>query len=58
VGRLHAQIVKMLADPDLARRLRARVRSPEQYARAARSIPTREFERWRKLIADLKLKVE
>jgi tripartite-type tricarboxylate transporter receptor subunit TctC len=59
VSRLHDQIVKMLADPDLARRFASQgaepmSNTPEQLAQYRRA----EFQRWRKLIADLKLKVE
>ena len=59
VSRLHGQIVKMLADPDLARRFASQgaepmSNTPEQLAQYRRA----EFQRWRKLIADLKLKVE
>ena len=59
VTRLHDQIVKMLADPDLARRFASQgaeplTNTPEELAQYRRA----EFQRWRKLIADLKLKVE
>jgi len=59
VSRLHAQIVKILADPELSRRFSSQgaepmSNTPEQLAQYRRG----EFERWRKLIAELKLKVE
>jgi tripartite-type tricarboxylate transporter receptor subunit TctC len=59
VNRLHAQVVKILADPELAQRFAGQgaepqSTTPEQLAQYRRS----EFERWRKLIAELKLKVE
>jgi tripartite-type tricarboxylate transporter receptor subunit TctC len=59
VSRLHAQIVKILADPELSKRFSTQgaepaSTTPEQLAQYRRA----EFERWRKLIADLKLKVE
>jgi tripartite-type tricarboxylate transporter receptor subunit TctC len=59
VSRLHAQVVKILADPELAQRFAGQgaepqSTTPEQLAQYRRS----EFERWRKLIAELKLKVE
>ena len=59
VGRLHAQIVKILADPELSRRFSSQgaepaSTTPEQLAQYRRA----EFERWRKLIAELKLKVD
>jgi tripartite-type tricarboxylate transporter receptor subunit TctC len=59
VGRLNAQVVKMLADPELAKRFASQGAEPQsssgdqlaQYRRA-------EYERWRKLIVEMKLKVE
>jgi len=59
VSRLHAQIVKILADPELSRRFSSQgaepaSNTPEQLAQYRRA----EFERWRKLIAELKLKVD
>ena len=57
VSRLHAQVVKILADPELARRFASQGAEPqsttgEQLAQYRRA----EHERWRKLIAELKLK--
>jgi tripartite-type tricarboxylate transporter receptor subunit TctC len=59
VNRLHGQVVKILADPELAQRFAGQgaepqSTTPEQLAQYRRS----EFERWRKLIAELKLKVD
>jgi len=59
VSRLHAQIRKILADPELSRRFSSQgaepaSTTPEQLAQYRRA----EFERWRKLIAELKLKVD
>ena len=57
VSRLHAQIVKILSDPELAKRFSSQGAEPqsttgEQLAQYRRA----EYERWRKLIAELKLK--
>ena len=59
VARLNAQTVKILSDPEIAKRFASQgaepmSNSPEQLAQYRRA----EFERWRKLIADLKLRVE
>ncbi len=59
VGRLSAQIVKILADPELGRRFASQGAEPqgttsEQLAQYRRS----EHERWRKLIVEMKLKAE
>jgi len=59
IGRLNALVVKTLADPEISKRFSTQgaepmSNSPEQLAQYRRS----EFERWRKLIAELKLKVE
>ena len=59
VARLNAQTVKILSDPEIAKRFASQgaepmSNSPEQLAQYRRV----EFERWRKLIADLKLRVE
>ena len=59
VARLNAQMVKILSDPEIAKRFASQgaepqSNSPEQLAQYRRA----EFERWRKLIADLKLRVE
>jgi tripartite-type tricarboxylate transporter receptor subunit TctC len=56
VGRLNAQIVRILSDPDIARRFSTQgaepaSSTPEQLAQYRQS----EFERWRKLIAGMKL---
>jgi len=53
------QMVKILSDPEIAKRFASQgaepmTNSPEQLAQYRRA----EFERWRKLIADLKLRVE
>jgi len=58
-GRLHAQTVKILSDPELAKRFADQgaepaTSTPEQLAQYRRV----EYERWRKLIAELKLKPE
>ena len=57
--RLNAQVVKILSDPELSTRFASQgaepaSTSPEQLAQYRRA----EFERWRKLIAQLKLRVE
>ena len=57
VSRLNGQIVKILADPELAKRFASQGAEPqsttgEQLAQYRRA----EHERWRKLIAQLKLK--
>jgi len=59
VGRLNALVVKALADPEISKRFSTQgaepmSNSPEQLMQYRRA----EFERWRKLIAELKLKVE
>lgn len=59
VTRLNSQVVKILSEPDLAKRFASQGaeplgNTPEQLSQYRRS----EFERWRKLIAELKLKVE
>jgi tripartite-type tricarboxylate transporter receptor subunit TctC len=59
LGRLHAQVVKILADAELAKRFASQgaepmSSTPEQLAQYRRG----EFERWRKLIAELKIKVD
>jgi tripartite-type tricarboxylate transporter receptor subunit TctC len=59
VSRLNAQVVKMLADPELSKRFASQGaepsgNTPEQMAQYRRA----EFERWRKLIAEQKLRVD
>jgi tripartite-type tricarboxylate transporter receptor subunit TctC len=59
VNRLNAQVAKMLAEPELAKRFASQgaeplSNSPDQLAQYRRA----EYERWRKLIAEMKLKVE
>ena len=59
VARLNAQVVKILSEPELAKRFASQGaeplgNTPEQLSQYRRS----EFERWRRLIAELKLKVE
>ncbi len=59
VNRLNAQVVKILSEPELAKRFASQGAeplgdTPEQLAQYRRS----EFERWRKLIAAMKLKAE
>jgi tripartite-type tricarboxylate transporter receptor subunit TctC len=59
IGRLNAFVVKTLADPEISRRFSTQgaepmSNTPEQLAQYRRA----EFERWRKLITELKLKVE
>ncbi len=59
VTKLNAQIVKILADQELSKRFSSQGAEPQsntplQLAQYRRT----EFERWRKLIAELKLKVE
>ena len=59
VGRLNAQVVKILADPELSKRFAGQGAEPqgttsEQLASYRRA----EYERWRKLISEMKLKVE
>ena len=59
VGRLNAQIAKILSEPEVATRFASQgaepaSNSPEQLAQYRRA----EFERWRKLIAGMKLRVE
>ena len=59
LGRWNTLVVKILADPEMARRFASQgaepsATTPEQLAQYRRS----EFERWRKLIAEMKLKVE
>ncbi len=59
VTRLNAQVVKILSDPEIAKRFASQGaeplgNAPEQLAQYRRA----EFERWRKLIAELKLRVE
>jgi tripartite-type tricarboxylate transporter receptor subunit TctC len=59
VNRLNAQVVKILSEPELAKRFASQGaeplgNTPEQLSQYRRS----EFERWRKLISELKLKVE
>jgi tripartite-type tricarboxylate transporter receptor subunit TctC len=59
VSRLNAQIAKILSDPEIATRFASQgaepaSNSPEQLAQYRRA----EFERWRKLIAEMKLRVE
>jgi tripartite-type tricarboxylate transporter receptor subunit TctC len=59
VSRLNAQVVKMLADPELAKRFASQgaepmSNSPEQLAQYRRA----EYERWRKLIVKQNLRVE
>lgn len=59
VNRLNAQVARMLADPELAKRFASQgaepmSNTPEQLAQYRRA----EFERWRKLIAEQKLRVE
>lgn len=56
VGRLNAQIVRILSDPDIAKRFSTQgaepaSSTPEQLAQYRRG----EFERWKKLIAGMKL---
>lgn len=59
VVRLNAQVVKMLAEPELSKRFASQgaepsSNTPEQMAQYRRS----EYERWRKLIAEQKLRVD
>lgn len=59
VNRLNTQVAKMLAEPELAKRFASQgaeplSNSPDELAQYRRA----EFERWRKLIATMKLKVE
>jgi len=59
VNRLNAQVVKILSDPELSKRFSSQgaepmSNTPEQLAQYRRA----EFERWRKLITELKLKAE
>lgn len=59
VGRLNAQVVKILSEPELAKRFASQGaeplgNTPEQLAQYRRS----EFERWRKLITEMNLKAE
>jgi tripartite-type tricarboxylate transporter receptor subunit TctC len=59
VNRLNAQIVKILTDPEIAKRFASQgaepsSNTPDQLAQYRRA----EFERWRKLIAELKLRVD
>ena len=59
VGRLNAQVVKILSDPELAKRFAGQGAEPqsttgEQLAAYRRA----EHERWRRLIAEMKLKVD
>ena len=59
VGKLNAQVVKILAEPEMAQRLASQGvepsgGTPEQLAQYRRA----EFERWRKLIAGTKLRLE
>lgn len=59
VGRLNAQLVKMLAEPELSKRFASQgaepsSNTPEQLAQYRRA----EYERWRKLIAEQKLRVD
>jgi tripartite-type tricarboxylate transporter receptor subunit TctC len=59
VTRLNAQVVKILSDPEIAKGFASQgaeplSTTPEQLAQYRRA----EFERWRKLIAELKLRVE
>lgn len=56
VGKLNAQVVKILSQPEMSRRLASQgaepaANTPEQLARYRRT----EFERWRKLIVEMKL---
>lgn len=59
VGKLNAQVVKILSDPELTKRFAGQGAEPqsttgEQLAAYRRA----EHERWRKLIAEMKLKVD
>jgi tripartite-type tricarboxylate transporter receptor subunit TctC len=59
VSRLNAQVAKILAEPELAKRFAGQgaeplSNSPDQLAQYRRA----EYERWRKLIATMKLKME
>ncbi len=59
VNRLHVQVARILSDPELSKRFSSQgaeplSNTPEQLAQYRRA----EFERWRKLIAELKLKVD
>jgi tripartite-type tricarboxylate transporter receptor subunit TctC len=59
ISRLNTLVVKTLADPEISRRFSTQgaepiSNTPEQLAQYRRA----EFERWRKLITELKLKVE
>jgi tripartite-type tricarboxylate transporter receptor subunit TctC len=59
VNRLNAQVGKILADPEIAKRFAGQGAEPqsttgEQLAAYRRS----EYERWRKLIAEMKLKTD
>ncbi|MBI3041581.1 MAG: tripartite tricarboxylate transporter substrate binding protein [Betaproteobacteria bacterium] len=56
VAKLNAQVVKILSQPEMSRRLASQgaepaANTPEQLARYRRA----EFERWRKLIVEMKL---
>ena len=59
VGQLNALVVKILSDPEMAKRFASQgaepsTTTPEQLASYRRA----EFERWRKLIAQMKLKID
>lgn len=59
VGQLNALVVKILSDSEMAKRFASQgaepsTTTPEQLASYRRA----EFERWRKLIASMKLKIE
>lgn len=59
VTRLNAQVARILSDPELSKRFSSQgaepmSNTPEQLTQYRRT----EFERWRKLIAELKLKAE
>ncbi len=59
VNRLNSAVAKILAEPDLAKRFASQgaeplSNTPDQLAQYRRA----EYERWRKLIAEMKLKVE
>jgi tripartite-type tricarboxylate transporter receptor subunit TctC len=59
VGQLNALVVKILSDPEMAKRFASQgaepsTTTPEQLASYRRA----EFERWRQLIAQMKLKID
>ena len=59
INRLHAQVVKVLAEPEISQRFSSQgaepaSSTPDQLAQYRRA----EFERWRKLIAGMNLRLE